>query len=439
MKFKTFPGGVHPPDYKYYTSSVPIEEFPIPKKVIIPMSQHVGAPSLPLVKVGEEVKTGQKIAEANAYVSIPQHSSISGKVTKIDTFLNPIGAMSLAIEITADDADSWIDLADEPDFLSLSIEEMKNRIQEAGICGMGGAGFPTIVKLSPPEDKPIDTVILNGVECEPYLTADHRLMLEQAEGIINGLKIIMKILKAQYGMIGIESNKPDVISLMNKLLASEDNLKVVPLKLKYPQGAEKQLIYAATNRKVPTGGLPMDIGVVVQNVGTSFAIYEALRYKKPLVERIITVTGTAVNNPKNLKARIGTPFSDLVNYCGGTKCEIGKVISGGPMMGNALPSLEAPMAKGTSGLVLFNEKEAKTIEERNCIHCARCVDVCPMNLVPSLIAQGVKGGDLKLAVKAGLEDCIKCGSCAYVCPAHIRIVQWVDTGKLRVAAEQQSK
>lgn len=437
MKLKTFPGGVHPPDYKYYTSSVPIEEFPIPKRVIIPMSQHVGAPSVPLVKVGEEVKTGQKIAEANAYVSIPQHSSISGKVTKIDTFLNPIGAMSLAIEITADDSDSWIDLVDEPDFLSLPIEEMKNRIQEAGICGMGGAGFPTIVKLSPPEDKPIDTVILNGVECEPYLTADHRLMLEQAGGIINGLKIIMKILKAQNGMIGIESNKPDAISLMNKLLASENNLKVVPLKLKYPQGAEKQLIYAATNRKVPTGGLPMDVGVVVQNVGTSFAIYEAVRYKKPLVERIITVTGTAVNNPKNLKARIGTPFSDLVNYCGGTKCEIGKVISGGPMMGNAIPSLDAPMAKGTSGLVLFNEKEAKTIEERNCIHCAHCVDVCPMNLVPSLIAQGVKGGDLNLAVKAGLQDCIKCGSCAYVCPAHIRIVQWVDTGKLRYAEEQR--
>ena len=437
MKLKTFPGGVHPPDNKQYTSSVPIEEFPIPKRVIIPMSQHVGAPSLPLVKVGEEVKTGQKIAEANAYVSIPQHSSISGKVTKIDTFLNPIGAMSLAIEITADDSDSWIDLVDEPDFLSLPIEEMKNRIQEAGICGMGGAGFPTIVKLSPPEDKPIDTVILNGVECEPYLTADHRLMLEQATGIINGLKIIMKILNAQHGMIGIESNKPDAIALMNKLLASEKNLSVVPLKLKYPQGAEKQLIYAATNRKVPTGGLPMDVGIVVQNVGTAFAIYEAVRFNKPLVERIITVTGSVVNNPKNLKARIGTPFSDLVNYCEGTKSEIGKVISGGPMMGYALPSLDAPVAKGTSGLVLFNEKEARTIEERNCIHCAHCVDVCPMNLVPSLIAQGVKGGDLTLAVKAGLQDCIKCGSCAYVCPAHIRIVQWVDTGKLRYAEEQR--
>lgn len=439
MKLKTFPGGVHPPDNKQYTSAVPIEEFPLPQKVIIPMSQHVGAPSVPLVKVGEEVKTGQKIAEANAYVSIPQHSSISGKVTKIDTFLNPIGAMSLAIEITADDSDSWIDLVDEPDFLSLPIEEMKNRIQEAGICGMGGAGFPTIVKLSPPEDKPIDTVILNGVECEPYLTADHRLMLEQAGGIINGLKIIMKILKAQNGMIGIESNKPDAISLMNKLLASENNLKVVPLKLKYPQGAEKQLIYAATKRIVPAGGLPLDVGIVVQNVGTAFAIYEAVRFKKPLVERIITVTGSVVNNPKNLKARIGTLFSDLVTYCGGTKSEIGKVISGGPMMGYALPSLDAPIAKGTSGLILFSEKEASTIEERNCIHCAHCVDVCPMNLVPSLIAQGVKGGDLTLAVKAGLEDCIKCGSCAYVCPAHIRIVQWVDTGKLRYAEERQAK
>jgi electron transport complex protein RnfC len=319
------------------------------------------------------------------------------------------------------------------------VEEMKNRIKEAGICGMGGAGFPTIVKLSPPENKPIDTVILNGVECEPYLTADHRLMLEQSEGIIKGLKIIMKILNAQHGMIGIESNKPDAIALMNKLLANENNLSVVPLKLKYPQGAEKQLIYAATKRIVPAGGLPLDVGIVVQNVGTAFAIYEAVRFKKPLVERIITVTGSVVNNPKNLKARIGTLFSDLVTYCGGTKSEIGKVISGGPMMGYALPSLDAPMAKGTSGLILFSEKEARTIEERNCIHCAHCVDVCPMNLVPSLIAQGVKGGDLTLAVKAGLEDCIKCGSCAYVCPAHIRIVQWVDTGKLRYAEERQAK
>ncbi len=433
MRLKTFPGGVHPHDHKHFSASAPIEAMPLPQRVIIPMSQHIGAPSVPLVKVGDEVKAGQKIADAGGFVSIPQHASISGKVTKIDRFPHPAGAVSLAIEITGDGSDTWVELSDDANFLDLSAEELKNRIGEAGICGMGGAGFPTFVKLSPPADKPIDTVILNGVECEPYLTSDYRLMLEHAEGVISGLKILMKVLSAKQGMIGIEANKPDAIALMKKLLASESRLSVVPLKLQYPQGAEKQLIYAATRRKVPAGGLPMAVGVVVQNVGTAYAIYEAARFKKPLVERIISVTGSVVNHPKNLRARVGTPFSALVEFCGGTSSDPGKIISGGPMMGFALPSLEAPVAKGSSGLVLVDEREARTLEERDCLRCARCVDVCPMNLLPSMIAQAVKAGELDIALKAGLEDCMKCGSCAYVCPAHIRLVQWIDTGKIRHA------
>ncbi len=439
MRLKTFPGGVHPHDHKHFSASAPIEQMPLPKRVVISMSQHIGAPSVPIVKVGDEVKTGQKIADGGGFVSIPQHASISGKVTKIDIFPHPAGASSLAIEISGDGSDDWIELSDDQDFMALSAEEMKNRVGEAGICGMGGAGFPTFVKLSPPEDKPIDTVILNGVECEPYLTADDRLMLEKTQEVVSGLRILMKILNAKQGMIGIEANKPDDIAAMNKILASESGFRVVPLKLQYPQGAEKQLIFAATRRKVPAGGLPMAVGVVVQNVATAFAIYEAVRFKKPLVDRVISVTGSIVAHPKNLKARIGTPFSELLEYCGGATAGIGKIISGGPMMGFALPSLDAPLGKGSSGLVLMDEKEAKTLEERNCLRCARCVDVCPMNLLPSSIAQAVKAGEMEIALKAGLEDCMKCGSCAYVCPAQIRLVQWIDTGKIRHAETLRGK
>jgi electron transport complex protein RnfC len=430
---------VHPHDHKHFSASAPIEELPLPARVVIPLSQHIGSPSSPVVKVGDEVKCGQLIAEASGFVSIPQHASISGKVTRIDTFPHPAGGSALAIEITGDGTDAWIELADEQNFMDLPPEEMKSRILSAGICGMGGAGFPTHVKLSPPADKPIDTVILNGVECEPYLTSDYRLLMERPEDIITGLKLVMKVVKARQGMIGIEANKPDAIALMEKLLAKESNLSVVPLKLQYPQGAEKQLIYAATRRKVPAGGLPMAVGVVVQNVGTAVAVYEAIRFRKPLVERVIAVTGSILKQPKNLKARIGTPFADLVAYCGGTTEEIGKAISGGPMMGFALPGLDAPLAKGSSGLVLMDRKQASQIEERNCLRCARCVDVCPMNLLPSMLAAAVKNGNLDLAVKLGLNDCMKCGSCAYVCPAQIRLVQWIDTGKIRYAEQQRAK
>lgn len=437
MQLRTFPGGVHPHDEKHFSASAPITIAPLPAKVTIHLSQHIGAPSTPVVKVGDEVSKGQLIAEASGFVSLNQHASISGKVTAIDRFPHPCGTSSLAIQITGDGKDEWADLVDEESFMELPVNEMKERIAAAGICGMGGAGFPTYVKLSPPADKPIDTVILNGVECEPFLTSDYRLMMEHAEDIIKGLKLIMKIVNAKKGIIGIEANKPDAIRLMEKLLKSESNLEVVGLKLRYPQGAEKQLIYAATKRKVPAGGLPMAVGVVVQNVGTAFAVYEAIRYKKPLIERIISITGEGIKKAQNLKARIGTSFAELVELCGGTSMTVGKIISGGPMMGFALPGLEAGMGKGSSGLVLLGEKAARSLEEHNCLRCARCVDVCPMNLLPSTIAAAVKYKNLDMAVKAGLNDCMKCGSCAYVCPAQIRLVQWIDTGKIRYAEAQK--
>ncbi|RLC55841.1 MAG: electron transport complex subunit RsxC, partial [Candidatus Cloacimonadota bacterium] len=338
-----------------------------------------------------------------------------------------------------DGEDKWIELIDDSNYMDLSAKEMKDRIAEAGVCGMGGAGFPTHVKLSPPEGKAIDTIILNGVECEPYLTADYRIMLEQAEDIIAGLKILMKIVDAKNGVVGIEANKPDAIKLFKNLVKKDKNIKVVGLHLKYPQGAEKQLIYAATKRKVPNkGGLPMDVNVVVQNVGTAIAVYEAVRFKKPLVDRVITVSGRIVKDPKNIKARIGSYYSDLLEFCGGTTEDIGKVISGGPMMGFAIPSLETPMTKGSSGLLLFDKKEAHKEQEDVCLRCGRCVDICPMNLVPSLIAHHVRNDDWDSAEKFGVMDCMKCGSCAYVCPSHIKLIQWIDIGKIKVSEKNRA-
>jgi len=439
MRLKTFPGGIHPHDEKHYSAAAPITIFPTPQRVIIHLSQHIGAPSTPIVEVGDVVQKGQKIAEASGFVSIPQHASISGKVSRIGKFLHPTGTMAMGIEITQDGSENALELVDDPGYMELEVAELKRRVGDAGICGMGGAGFPSIVKLSPPEDKPIDTVILNGVECEPFLTSDYRLMLERAEDIIAGLKLIMKMVNANKGMIGIEANKPDAIKKMEQLLAKESNLDVVGLRMQYPQGAEKQLIYAATKRKVPAGGLPMAVGVVVQNVGTALAIYEAIRYQKPLIDRVISITGSPVAKPMNLLAPIGTLYSELVDFCGGTKETVGKAISGGPMMGFALPSLDAAMTKGSSGLVLLGEKDARSLAEHTCLRCARCVDVCPMNLVPSIIANAVKYKDLDLAVQAGLNDCINGGSCAYVCPAQIRLVQDIDTGKIRCAEAQRKK
>ena len=437
MGLKTFLGGIHPADSKGFAENAAIEVMPLPQKVVIPLSQHIGAPAKPCVKVGDEVLTGQIIAEAGGFVSIPMHASISGKITKIALFDHPSGTKSQAIEITGDNQDNWVKLSDDK-VEDLSIEDLKKRIAAAGVCGMGGAGFPVHVKLSPPQNNPIDTIILNGVECEPYLTADYRLMLEKAEDIISGLKILMRTVDAKNGIIGIEANKPKAMKHMKDLVKNEANISIVGLKVKYPQGAEKQLIYAATKRSVPNkGGLPMQVGVVVQNVGTAAAVYEACRYGKPLIERVITVTGKIVKHPKNLLARVGTKYQELLDYCGGTTEEIGKVISGGPMMGAAVPGLEAPMVKTSSGLLIFNQAEAHKEAESTCLRCGRCVDICPMNLAPSLIVNNVRYDDIEGAEKYGVMDCIKCGSCAYVCPSHIKLIQWIDIGKLKVAQKNR--
>jgi len=434
MKAKTFKGGIHPHDHKYLSNNETIAEFPEPNSVIIHLSQHIGAPAKPIVKPGDEVKKGQIIAEANGFVSVPMHSSVSGKVKKIANFPHPTGSMQMAVQIENNGKSEWVEKFDkENDYQNLNSADIKDKIKNAGICGMGGAGFPTHVKLSPPDDKPIDTVIINGVECEPYLTADHRLMLEKVDEIITGLKIIMKTVNAKQGMIGIEVNKPDAIKLMRSKLIKEKDIKVIPLKLRYPQGAEKQLIYAATKRKVPAGGLPMDIGVVVQNVGTAHSIYEAVKYEKPLIERITTITGKIVKSPKNLKVPIGSLISDMLDYCGGTKEEIGKLISGGPMMGFALSEIETPITKTSSGILFMGKDAVDESEEKACLRCGRCVDACPMKLTPTFIADAVKNQAYEEAKKLGCMDCMECGSCAYVCPSHISLVQWIKLGKLEIS------
>jgi len=429
---KTFKGGIHPPDHKALTSSKAIEIMPLPARVVIPLQQHIGRISEAIVQVGDRVLRGQPVSKPAGPVSVSSHASLSGTVKAIESFPHPLGQVVPAVVIESDGLDEpYIDYAYDPKYMSLSAEEMKNRIADAGITGMGGATFPTHVKLMPPKDKPIDTVILNGAECEPYLTSDHRLMLESPEDILNGLRIIMKVLGVKKGYVAIENNKPDAIAKMSELLKNDPEITVISLKVKYPQGAEKQLIYAATKRRVPAGKLPMEVGCVVQNVGTAKAIYEAVACQKPLIDRVVTVTG-AVRNPRNLLVRIGTSLRELIDYCGGFSEEPGKVIMGGPMMGIAQFTLDVPIIKGSSGIVVLSRNEVKDIKPQECICCARCVDVCPMNLMPTMIVSYVENGRWDLAKEAGIMNCMECGSCAFVCAAGRNVMHLMRFGKFMI-------
>ncbi|GAB4490799.1 MAG: electron transport complex subunit RsxC [Thermodesulfovibrionales bacterium] len=433
MGLATFKGGIHPPDKKSLAAGSAISEATPPKIVVIPLSQHAGAPAKALVVMGQVVKKGEMIGEAGGFVSAPVHASVSGKVVAIADFPNAMGRMITSIVIENDMKEEWTGLKDSPDYMSLSAEELKEKVKAAGIVGMGGAAFPTSVKLSPPKEKPIDAVLINGAECEPYLTADYRMMLEKPKEVVEGLKILMKILGVSKGFIGIESNKPDAVAKMKETVASEKGIEVISLEVKYPQGAEKMLIKAILGREVPARGLPMDVGVVVQNVGTALAIYEAARFGKPLIERVVTVTGEGIKEPKNLMTRIGTKVSDLIEECGGFTGEVGKVISGGPMMGFALGSTDVAVTKGTSGvLVLPKEDVLSTAEFGPCIRCGRCIDICPMGLMPSMLSVLSEKGFYEEAKEYNLFDCFECGSCTYVCPSKRPIVQFVRLAKSMV-------
>jgi len=426
----TFSGGVHPPDNKSLTAHKPTVAAAIPQRVIIPLSQHIGAPAKPLVVIGQEVKKGEKIGESGGFVSAPVHATVSGKVAAIGSFPHILGMNAPSVVIESDGKDEWVGgLRENPAYDQLSPDELRKLVQDAGIVGMGGATFPTHVKLSPPKEKPIDVVILNGAECEPYLTSDHRLMLERPKEIVEGLKILMRILNVPKGHIGIESNKPDAIETMQKAAADSPEVKVWPVKVKYPQGAEKMLIKAIADRTVPAGGLPMDCGVVVQNVGTAVAIYDAVRYGRPLIERYVTVTGRGVKDPKNFRVRIGTQFSQLIEEAGGLTDDAAKVISGGPMMGMSQYTLEVPVIKGTSGILVLRKTEVDTRPYGPCIRCARCIDACAMKLQPSLIGLFIEKGHYEDAKAYNVMDCFECGSCTFVCPANRPMVQWVKRAK----------
>jgi len=431
----TFKGGVHPPEAKHLAEKKPIERFAAPEVVVLPMSQHIGAPAKICVEKGDEVLVGQKVGEAGGFVSAPVHSSVSGKVKRIVTALHPVGSQVPAVEVANDGEYRKADGVGEerPGWRELGPDEIKAAISDAGLVGMGGATFPTHVKLSPPPEKPIDTVILNGAECEPYLTADHRLMLEQPDGIVEGLKLFMKVVGAERGIIAIESNKPDAVKLFTDKVSGESNIDCVMLYVKYPQGAEKQQIKALLDREIPSGALPMEVGALVQNVGTAFAAYEAVALRKPLYERVTTVSGTGVREPGNFLVSVGTGVDLLLDRCG-VDPEANKLICGGPMMGFTVPTAQLPVIKGTSGLLLL--KNAPVYVERSCISCGRCLDACPMGLSPSRLSKYGEAEALEQMAEWNVMDCIECGCCSYVCPARRPMVQHMKRGKLWVGAQR---
>lgn len=436
MKLRSFLGGVHPAPAKGRTGNSPIATAPLPPKVVIPLAQG-GAPCEPLVKVGDTVLAGQKIGDSQAFVSAPVHASISGKVTALESVACPTGRSSLAVVIESDSQDSWINTGGRS-LADLSAADVKDLIREAGLVGMGGAMFPTHVKVSPPPGKSFEAVIINGAECEPYLTCDQRLMMEEPEQIILGLKAWLKVTGAQKGYIGIEDNKQEAIAVLRAAVAEERNIELVPLTTKYPQGSEKQLIFAVLGREVPSGGLPVDAGALVQNVGTTYALAQAIVYGKPLVERVVTVTGTPLKESYNLKVRIGTLFSELLSYCG-VEDKVGKLISGGPMMGIAQSSAEVPVLKGTSGILVLSPEEAGALPERACIRCGRCVDACPIGLLPTLLDQYCRHDMWHQAEEGHVADCIECGCCAYVCPSKRHLVAALRLGKAEVLARRRRR
>ncbi len=436
---RMFPGGIHPEEGvngKSVTGVLPITILPPPSRVFIPMQQHIGVPSRCVVAPGDYVKIGQIIGEAGGFVSAPVHASVSGMVKAVEPRQMANGLTVQVVIIENDFKDAWAPLtpAAKPD--ALSAKELAEICRNAGIVGLGGATFPTSVKLSPPPDKKLDTLVINGAECEPYLSADHRLMLEKAELIADGIALVKKALGLKTVLMGIESNKMDAVSIMQEKLAKIDNAIVRALPIHYPQGGEKQLIYALTRRAVPYGGLPADVGVVVFNVGTLAAISRAVREGRPIVERVATVGGR-VNKPGNFLVRIGTPVEELVKAAGGLKDGVRKVVYGGPMMGQSILDENIPVTKGCSGLLALGQ-EAVEPEETNCIRCGRCVEACPMRLMPLLMDQYGRVGDVEAAEKARVMNCIECGCCSFVCPAKRRLVQSFRASK-KAVGEKRAK
>ena len=436
MNKLTFSGGIHPAGNKAGTENKPLIELEPPELLYFPLGQHIGAPLEPIVKVGDTVLRMQKIADTQSYMSAPLHSSVSGRVKDIGLYLNHTNTKVPTIVIENDGQDTLAEPLTTKNPDDLTPEEMLRIIREAGIVGMGGAAFPTHVKLSPPPEKKITHLIVNGAECEPFLTSDRRVMLEMPDDVMGGLKYLMRLLSLNECFIGIEDNAKDAIAMMREKAKSTPGVNVLELKQKYPQGSEKQIINAITGKEVPIGALPMDVGCIVINIGTVAEVYRALSRGIALHRRIVTVAGDAVKNPSNIYARIGTPFRKLTDAAGGFLKEPHKIIMGGPMMGIAGVSLDIPVVKGTSGLLVFSDKYAHTAKESPCIRCGRCVAACPMRLMPTTLDMYSRKNDLDTLIKHNIMNCMECGSCTYVCPSKRYLVQSIRMGKQRLAARR---
>ena len=436
MKLKTFSmGGVHPEENKI-TAKVATVVAPLPQQAIFPLSQHIGAPAKPVVNRGDKVKVGTLIAEANGFVSAPIYSSVSGTVLKVDTAIDATGYRKPAIYINVD-GDEWDESIDRSETLEtldkhpeLTPEEIVNRIKVAGVTGMGGAGFPTFIKLCPPPTAKAECVILNGVECEPYITSDYRLMMEHADEILVGLDLLMKGAKVERGYIGIEDNKPEAIKLFEQKTANDPRIEIVALAKKYPQGGEKQLVDAVINRQVPAPpAIPVNVGAIVQNVGTAYAVYQAVMKNKPLFERYTTVTGKQLKNPGNFLVRMGTPMRELIDLCGGMPEGDNKVLAGGPMMGKSVVSTDVTVCKGTNSITILTDADAHRKAAQPCIRCGKCVSACPMGLEPYLLATLSSFKEWERLEAEQVTSCISCGSCQFTCPSHRPILDNILQGK----------
>jgi Na+-translocating ferredoxin:NAD+ oxidoreductase subunit C len=440
MSSKTFHGGVHPKEYKELTEHLSFEIFPLPEQIVLPLSQHLGREAKALVKKGEDVKVGQMIAQAEGFVSAPVHSSVAGKVISVGKEQTSSGFPKDSIVIKRNGTMELENILLDPlNPETITADEIRERVALAGIVGQGGAAFPTSVKLNPPNDKVIDVVILNGCECEPYLTRDYRFMIERPNDLISGLKIIMKALGVKRGVIGIENNKPEAIELLTNKIKYEHGLEVVSLKTKYPQGAEKMLIKAVTGKEVPPGKLPMDVGAVIQNIGTAIAIHDAVVKGEVLITAALTVSGKGIKNPKNLIVPVGTSIQNVIDYCGGVTDDSVKIVVGGPMMGVAQFDLHAPVMKATSGILVLTKDEVAENPETPCLRCGQCVGACPLNLMPTKLARYSQINRFDDAEGAGITVCMECGTCSYTCPANIPLVQWIRLGKQKVLQMQREK
>ena len=437
MHWKPFRGGTHPNPAKR-TAGLAIEVVPPPGKVIIPLQQHIGAPCKPLVKPGDEVLTGQVIGEPGGFVSAPIHASLSGKVAAVAPMPTYTGQEVLSVVIDSDGRDQkHPDLTPHHTWEQASSKQIVDWIKECGLVGMGGAGFPTHVKFAPPADKPIEAVILNGAECEPYLTCDHRVMQERADKGVLGLRAFMKAVNAPAGFIAIEDNKADAIDRLTRVTASLPQIKIVRLHTRYPQGEERLIIKAILNREIPRGGLPADVGAIVSNVSTAATFADFLLTGRPLIQRIVTITGSGIVNPKNLEVRIGTLLEDAARYCGGLQDNAAKLIVGGPMTGPSYYDLAVPIMKATAGLVVLTEAEARKLEPIACVSCGKCVEACPYGLLPNFLGKYAELGRIADAEKTGLMDCRECGCCSYVCPSRRPLLHAIKSAKAEVAARRR--